>query len=76
MERMRRGKEIGFQGRTYSLKTINIEHVFPWYSQKYTAGKTNFDFPNKMHTNLKILSYLNFCGQRLTFLVLHPVEII
>ena len=28
------GKEVGFQNGTYSLKTINIQHVFTGYSQK------------------------------------------
>ena len=45
------GKEVDFQVGTYSLKTIKIEHVFTWYSQKYILRKTNLDFPNKIHTN-------------------------
>ena len=48
---MREGKKVVFQDGTYSLKTINIQHVFTWDSQKYIPGKTNLDFPNKMHTN-------------------------
>ena len=51
MEMRRVGMEVGFQGGTYSLKSINIQHVFTRYLQKYILGKTNLDFPNKIHTN-------------------------
>ena len=54
MERRRGGTEVGFQGGTYSLKTIYIQHVFTLYSQKYFLGKTNLDFPKKIHANIKI----------------------
>ena len=46
MEMRRGGREVGFQGGTYSLKTINIQHVFILYSHKYILGKTNLDFQN------------------------------
>ena len=36
---------------TYSLKTISIQHVFTWYSQKPILGITYLDFSNKIHTN-------------------------
>ena len=51
IEMRREGKEVGFQGGTYSLTTINIQHVFTWYSQKHILGKTSLYFPNKIHTN-------------------------
>ena len=46
---MRERKKVAFEDGTISLKTISIQHVFTWYSQKYTLGKTNLDFPNKTH---------------------------
>ena len=51
MEMRREGKEVAFQNGTYSLKTINIQHAFTWYSQIYILGKINWDFPNKIHSN-------------------------
>ena len=53
MESRRKGREVGFQGGTYSLKTINIQHVFILYSQKYIPGKTSSDFSIK-YTQIKI----------------------
>ena len=43
----REGKETGFQGGTNFLKTINIQHVFTRYLQKYTLGKQNKIFQSK-----------------------------
>ena len=51
MEMRRKGKDVSFQGGAYSLKTINKQHVFTWYSQKLILGKTNLDFPSKIQTN-------------------------
>ena len=42
---------ITFHNGTYYLKTIDKQHVFTWYSQKYILGKTNLYFPNKIHAN-------------------------
>ena len=37
-----------FQDGTYSMKIIDIQHVFASYSQKYILGKTKLDFYNKI----------------------------
>ena len=52
----REGKEAAFKNGTYSLKTIDIEHVFTWYSQKYTYSRKNeFRFSKQNTYKLKDL---------------------
>ena len=48
MEMRRGGKEVDFQGGTYSLKTINILTCFYLIFTKIFSWKTSLDFLNKI----------------------------
>ena len=65
-----------FQDGTFSFERINIQHVFTWNLQKHVLGKTNLDFPNQIHANSKISSYLKFCGQIVNISCFAPDELI
>ena len=54
MEMRRGGKEVGFQGGTYSLKTIYI-HMFLLDIYKKIFFETNLDFSSNFSHTLKDL---------------------
>ena len=62
-EMRREGKEVAFQVGTYSFKTISIQYVSTWDSQKYILGKNEFKFSKQNTCKLKDLKLFEDLGK-------------